>query len=74
MTESKLHTVAKIIADLAKETNRDSLWILEFLEGYCWSEEEGKCIQDLLDVGYAEELRQRRFKMYQELKEEFGND
>ena len=74
MTESKLHTVAKIVSDLAKETDSDPLEILEFLEGCCWSEEEGDRIQDLLDVGYAEELLQRRFKMYQKLKEEFGND
>ena len=74
MTESKLHTVAKIVADLARETDSDSLEILEFLEECCWSKEEGDCIQELLDADYAEELRQRRLKMYQELKEEFGND
>ena len=74
MTESKLHTVAKIVADLARETDRDSLEILEFLEGYCWSKEEGDGIQELLDADYAEEMRQRRFRMYLELNEEFGND
>ena len=74
MTESKLHTVAKIVADLARETDSDLLEILEFLEGCCWSEEDGDRIQDLLDADYAEEQRQRRLKLYQELKEEFGND
>ena len=72
MTELKLETIAKMVMALAKETNGDPLEILEFLEGSCWNEEEADHIQLFLEEGYAAQERERRFKMYLELKEEFG--
>ena len=72
MIELNPEAVARVITTLAKETNSNSLEILEFLEGCCWNEEEADHIQLFLEEGYAAQERERRFKMYLELKEEFG--
>jgi hypothetical protein len=74
MSELKLETIAKMVTALAEETDSCPSDILEYLEGQCWSEEEASRISCLMDVDYAAQERERRYRMYLELKEEFGNE